>query len=726
MQNLVAHVCLIATLSLVVSGTSNPAMGIGNGGTNWIRSAPVSPMSIASSKSHRIDRFNDVLGSMKLKKKNSAIYNNDRGTTVDSDVVVIGAGLCGLTAAHECIKAGRSVGIYEAKPTFGGNIVSKKGSGFLWEEGPNSFQPTDAILKLCQELEILDEIAYADPSLPRYIIFANEMLQKYALTALPHSLKQFVSSTLFSLFGKLRLIQGMLGFINLPLNNNNAGGSRGKLNDHDDKQSINGFREETIEEFFTRHFGKELYERLVDPFISGVYAGDGRSLSISAAFPKIKQFDLYNQPIDNIHHQLNRSQSKEGQRVVRYSRSILESVIGSSLAGLLKKRPDTTSQATAGHEIPKPPAGSLCNFKNGMQVLTDALVSRIEKHPDLASVHAEHSCVRIHYDTEKELYQTVFRTASGELKTVSSREIILATPAFVAANIIDKSTRTSAVSAGRIDVSDVDSMRSARWRADEVRRRRSDAFNPSGMLRLFPEPMVSLLNSVVYCPVASVITAYPPELLRNDSSTNWLQAFGHLIPRSTLKLPSDCSTKGSRSPFTTLGTIWSSQLFSGRLEAPHENYVVFTSFLGGMQSVAKRQREKSIDEGERVRDEFKCESPDACGSGSSSSGGSVDGSAPKGAADSSRNVVSWSDSKLARTVHLELMQLLGRSPDVAAAAKLPQYLPDIASRLHSGVISPQPYVNREQSAKSVSGLSVRQPVLLGIKRWEKGIPQFEL
>ena len=65
---------------------------------------------------------------------------------------MVGGGISGLTTAqafaadHSGVVA--NFLITEARDRVGGNITTKSSKdGYLWEEGPNSFQPNDAMLK---------------------------------------------------------------------------------------------------------------------------------------------------------------------------------------------------------------------------------------------------------------------------------------------------------------------------------------------------------------------------------------------------------------------------------------------------------------------------------------------------------------------------------------------------------------------------------------------------
>jgi oxygen-dependent protoporphyrinogen oxidase len=52
-------------------------------------------------------------------------------------------------------------------------------------------------------------------------------------------------------------------------------------------KSLNG--DESLAQFVERRLGRELYERMIEPLMSGIYAGDGRQLSLGATFPQLRQ-----------------------------------------------------------------------------------------------------------------------------------------------------------------------------------------------------------------------------------------------------------------------------------------------------------------------------------------------------------------------------------------------------------------------------------------------------
>ena len=174
--------------------------------------------------------------------------------------VVIGAGLSGLVRAHALAARGDDVLLFETASRPGGVVRSEERDGWLLELGPNTVRPTSELWGLVEDLGLESEALLADPRLPRFVDFGGR------LHALPASFGGLVSSRLLSTRGKLRMIAEPL----VP---------RGEP-----------FRE-TVREFFTRRLGPEVAERVVEPFVSGIWAGRSDRMSLAEAFPPLARWE---------------------------------------------------------------------------------------------------------------------------------------------------------------------------------------------------------------------------------------------------------------------------------------------------------------------------------------------------------------------------------------------------------------------------------------------------
>ncbi len=180
-------------------------------------------------------------------------------------VLVVGGGISGLSAAWFLHRRGCTVTVAEAAERLGGTIASEGQDGFLFERGPNTTlqkpgRPEDALGRLIDGAGLSPLLQEAAPAgRKRYI------LRHGHLWALPASPPAFIVTPAFSLAAKLRLLAEP--FIR-----------RGEM-------------EETIAEFVKRRLGREFLNYAVDPFISGVYAGDPRELSVEAAVPRIHELE---------------------------------------------------------------------------------------------------------------------------------------------------------------------------------------------------------------------------------------------------------------------------------------------------------------------------------------------------------------------------------------------------------------------------------------------------
>jgi oxygen-dependent protoporphyrinogen oxidase len=173
-------------------------------------------------------------------------------------VVIIGGGISGLGVAYALQRAGVSFRLIESAPLTGGMIRSERVNGFLIEHGPNSAMNASVdVENVIDELGLLPDRVFAAPtSRKRYIVRHNRPVP------LPMGLVDLFRTPLWSGHAKARLLKE-------PFAAPPPGG------------------EESIASFVSRRLGPEFFEYAVDPFVSGVYAGDPERLSVQATFPKL-------------------------------------------------------------------------------------------------------------------------------------------------------------------------------------------------------------------------------------------------------------------------------------------------------------------------------------------------------------------------------------------------------------------------------------------------------
>ena len=174
-------------------------------------------------------------------------------------IVVLGAGISGLTAAYLLDKEGFDVTVLEKKNEIGGSIETVFEKGYLFDRGPNSaLETTPLIEQIVNDLKLSDQFVYANRKGNKRYILRNDILHP-----LPMNPKSFIKSRLFSRTGKLRLFaEPFIG------------------------RSKDGYYQ-SIAEFVKRRLGQEFLDYAINPFVAGVYAGNPEDLSVKSAFPKL-------------------------------------------------------------------------------------------------------------------------------------------------------------------------------------------------------------------------------------------------------------------------------------------------------------------------------------------------------------------------------------------------------------------------------------------------------
>jgi oxygen-dependent protoporphyrinogen oxidase len=185
-------------------------------------------------------------------------------TTVD--VIVVGGGIAGLSAAYELHARGRSFALLERSSRPGGVILSEEVDGYTIDGGPDSLlvQKPEAI-GLCREIGLGDRLVPTKPPRLAYIQRGGRLhpLPSSSVLGIPTRLGPFISTGLFTWAGKLRM--GAELFV--PPRKDGA--------------------DESIGSFMRRRFGEEAATYLAEPLLAGIHAGDVDRLSIRALFPRL-------------------------------------------------------------------------------------------------------------------------------------------------------------------------------------------------------------------------------------------------------------------------------------------------------------------------------------------------------------------------------------------------------------------------------------------------------
>ena len=178
------------------------------------------------------------------------------------DVIVIGAGLTGLTTAYWLKRKGLQVCVVEQRDEVGGQIKTYSEKGFTFESGPNTGTiSVPEVAELMTDLEKTSNgtcrLETAPDASKRRLIWKGDRFRE-----LPSGPISAITTPLFTLADKFRIL-----------------GEPWRKKGTDPNESVGSLAR--------RRLGKSFVDYAVDPFLSGVYAGNPDTLVTRYALPKL-------------------------------------------------------------------------------------------------------------------------------------------------------------------------------------------------------------------------------------------------------------------------------------------------------------------------------------------------------------------------------------------------------------------------------------------------------
>ena len=177
-------------------------------------------------------------------------------------IAVLGAGVSGLSLAHQLKKQGREFVIIDANSNAGGVIQSSLIDGFLCELGPNTILINNLEIKsLIEDLGLWDSIIHPNSTAIR----RRYILKETKIEPIPTSIKMAITSKLVNWTTLYNLIKEPF----IP--------------------GRNAVDEESLASLCERRFGQQILDDFITPFITGIYAGDPKKMSSRHTFSNMKK-----------------------------------------------------------------------------------------------------------------------------------------------------------------------------------------------------------------------------------------------------------------------------------------------------------------------------------------------------------------------------------------------------------------------------------------------------
>lgn len=296
-------------------------------------------------------------------------------------IVIVGGGISGLATAFALQDVSVAKGlacqctVLESAPYWGGKIVTHRTGDLITEAGPDSFlSQKQAGLDLCAKLGLTEQLINTNNTEKKACV-----LWQGRLYDLPDGLIAFAPRQWMPL-----LRSGLLSWSGLARMGLEAVIPRGAPEE-----------DESLASFCRRRFGPQAFERVLEPLMAGIYAGDAEQMSLRATFPRFFE---------------------------------LEQRYGSVLRGMVaaKRAASQARRVGSRHTM-------FVSLKNGLGELVSALIGRLREQGVDLRLRCQVEALRVRsHQPGRWMYDLILEDGS----TLSTEGLVLATPAYVSAELV--------------------------------------------------------------------------------------------------------------------------------------------------------------------------------------------------------------------------------------------------------------------------------------------------
>lgn len=186
-------------------------------------------------------------------------------TKLTRNIAVVGGGIAGLAAAYS-LRQSTKVTLFESSGRLGGALQTTNIDGYRVEHSADMFvaQPNDAV-QFCRQLGIEDQLITPNKT-NRFssIVQRNQLIRiptGFSLM-LPNQVPAVLKSPLLSAQGKMRFLMECFC------------------------QPQNNDQDESLKAFAVRHYGPEVFQRMIQPLVAGIYSANAEELSMRATLQR--------------------------------------------------------------------------------------------------------------------------------------------------------------------------------------------------------------------------------------------------------------------------------------------------------------------------------------------------------------------------------------------------------------------------------------------------------